>query len=305
MHCDLSRPHPYGEIFFDHNHQGWTGNRVIADKLYQQLFIKKQEDSLRVEYKGKANEHAIAKTSIDLIKYLIYKKSSEICEVGELKDYVNHIKKMKVSINGKIGSVAVNCNPLTAGHLHLLEYASKQVDHLYIFVIEEDLSFFPFKARLRLVREGTTHLSNVTVLRGGRYICTQFTYPEYYSKEEVPQAVADASMEAWFFCEYIANALSITVIFLGDEPICRVTKQYNKKMKEILPKYGIKVNVIPRISKEGSIISASGVRKLLSYGDFDKIKKIVPECTYRYLLITHGNHKDPRFDKKAQAVNLD
>lgn len=286
FHCNLSRPHSHGEIFIDYCHPGWNGNKVIANKIFQYLFSQKDENNFE-NYTFKASVKLdLANASIELIKYLIYKKSSETCEKGEVKNYIDYIKNIKINVDGKVGSVAVNCNPLTSGHIHLLEYAASNVDHLYVFVIEEDLSFFPFRVRLQLVQEGLAHLSNVTVLRGGRYICTQFTYPEYYSKEESPNVIADASMEAWFFCEYIAKALDISVIFLGEEPICKVTNQYNQQMKEILPKHKIEVDIIPRVSFDDSVISASHVRKLLRDNEMNKIRKIVPDCTYRYLLKT-------------------
>lgn len=189
---------------------------------------------------------------------------------------------------GRTGSIAVNCNPITLGHLHLIEYAAAQVDRLYLFVIEEDQSFFSFADRFRLVCEATRHLENVKVLKGGRYICTEFTYPEYFSKDDVQNVAADASMEAWFFCEYIARELDISVIFLGEEPSCRITQQYNRKMAEILPGFGIAVDIIPRISRDGRAISASTVRRLLQEGDFDAIARLVPPCTHSYLLETRG-----------------
>lgn len=281
FHINLSRPHSYGEVFFDHTHLAFPGNQLVADKLIEHLDLENTSPIVPKEENRVADE--TASVGIELIKYLLFKKSAEICEVGALKDYIDYLKGHKIDANCIIGSVAVNCNPLTLGHLHLLEYASQKVDKLYIFVIEEDLSFFSFETRFSLVKEGTAHLDNVTVLRGGRYICTEFTYPEYYSKAEITQVIADASMEAWFFCEFIAKELNISRIFLGDEPFCKITKQYNKKMSELLPNYGIDVNIIPRISDGEVLISASVVRQYLKAGNFEAIEKIVPECTYQYL----------------------
>lgn len=90
-------------------------------------------------------------------------------------------------------------------------------------------------------------------------------------------------MEAWFFCEFLAKKLNISKIFLGDEPTCKVTKQYNQKMQELLPKYNIEVDIIERISTDGRVISASTVRKLLKERDFDSIKPLVPTPTYEFL----------------------
>jgi len=40
---------------------------------------------------------------------------------------------------------------------------------------------------------------------------------------------------------------------------------------------------IPRLEKDSGAISASRVRKFLKDGNFEEIRKIVPEATFRYL----------------------
>ncbi|MCW2305973.1 hypothetical protein [Rhodobium gokarnense] len=282
LHVDFSRPHELGEVFFDHSHVGPKGNRIVAEKIHAMI------EAGEARHAKASGDTITAHPSIDFVKYLIYRNAADVVECGALKDYVEYVRDVSAGRAGKIGSVAVNCNPMTLGHLHLIEYAASKVDHLYLFVIEEDLSFFPFEDRLRLVTEGTAHLKNVTVLKGGRYICTELTFPEYFSKDDVSEVRADASMEAWFFAEYIAPPMGISVIFLGYEPTCNITRQYNEKMAELLPEYGIKVDIIPRISKEGTVISASTVRRLLKAGDFDGIARIVPPPTHRYLVERYG-----------------
>ena len=63
----------------------------------------------------------------------------------------------------------MNCNPFTLGHRYLIEQASEKVDHLYVFVVEEDKSFFPFSDRIGLVKKGTADLKNITVKPSGKY----------------------------------------------------------------------------------------------------------------------------------------
>ncbi|ARR08575.1 citrate lyase ligase [Vibrio campbellii] len=204
-----------------------------------------------------------------------------------MKSYLSLLEQYMPDDGVNVGSIAVNCNPITNGHMHLIDYASKKVDKLFIFVIEEDLSFFKFKDRLQLVHDSSRHLENVTVLPGGKFICTELTYPDYFDKDAKSEVVADASMEAWFFCEFIAKKLNISKIFLGDEPTCKVTKQYNQKMQELLPEYNIEVDIIERISTGGRVISASTVRKLLKERDFDSIKPLVPTPTYEFLMANY------------------
>jgi len=77
--------------------------------------------------------------------------------------------------------------------------------------------------------------------------------------------------------------LEITIRFAGEEPKDNVTRQYNETMKKILPRYGVEFCEIPRREISDEVISASSVREALKRGDFDKIKKLVPDTTLLYL----------------------
>lgn len=226
--------------------------------------------------------YSAAFASIEILKYIIYKRTSEY-EYLPLYDYLEYLKLQKTFVKGRKGSVAVNCNPMTIGHLHLLQYVASEVEFLFVFVIEDDKSYFSFDTRFSVVKKALMQLENVKVIKGGRYIRTELTFPEYFEKNGRNEVLSDASMEVWFFCEHIAKALDISIFFLGEEPSCENKNQYNSKMKEILPSYKIEVDIIPRLSYNQTIVSASLVRKLLEQKKFSEIKYIVPDATYEYL----------------------
>ena len=92
-------------------------------------------------------------------------------------------------------------------------------------------------------------------------------------------SVVNADLDIQLFAKRIAPALGITKRFVGTEPFCPVTRAYNERMKQVLPEYGVEVIEIER--KDG--ISASKVRQLLAEGEKDKVRTLVPECTYKYL----------------------
>ena len=177
----------------------------------------------------------------------------------------------------------MNCNPFTLGHQYLVEYAAARVDKLYIFVVEEDKSEFPFADRIELVRQGVQKFSNVEVLPSGKFIISQTTFSGYFNKAELQDVQVDSSEDVEIFGREIAPTLGITVRFAGEEPTDNVTRQYNETMKEILPRYGVEFCQIPRKEFDGEPISASKVRAALKVGDFDKIKKLVPKSTLQYL----------------------
>ncbi|PUU99564.1 [citrate (pro-3S)-lyase] ligase, partial [Acinetobacter baumannii] len=82
---------------------------------------------------------------------------------GGLTSFDNaELTAYKQSLRAKrlpIGAIVMNCNPFTLGHQYLVEYAAAQVVRLYLFVVEEDKSEFPFADRLELVKQGVAHLS--------------------------------------------------------------------------------------------------------------------------------------------------
>ncbi len=184
-----------------------------------------------------------------------------------------------------VGAIVVNCNPFTLGHRYLVEYAAANCGLLHVFVVQEDQSVFPFKVRLSLVEQGVADLPNVRVHAGGIYIISSATFPTYFLKKKDDAVKLQAKLDATIFATRIAPLFSIKVRFVGSEPKCPVTSQYNRILHKVLPPAGIKVMEIPRrTTEDGEVISASRVRNLLSKGGLDSsLLELVPETTYKYL----------------------
>lgn len=269
-----SRPHNYGEVFFDTQHYTEEGYRLIADRLFEKLqqmeFFSNPLSDMRhstpLPVKGNANGFS-AETQKELYEY---KKI--------LTEFYNSM------FGVTFGSVVVNCNPFTLGHRYLIEQAAAQCDHLFVFVVQEDRSIFPFDDRIKLVDDGIAHLKNVTVIPSGNFIISSLTFSEYFNKAELQDRVIDPSFDVSLFAGEIAPCLHISVRFAGEEPNDKVTKQYNDTMRAILPQYGIEFVEVPRIETDGAPISASLVRALLKEKNFDEIAKIVPKTTLDYLM---------------------
>ena len=179
---------------------------------------------------------------------------------------------------GITGSVVCHANPFTRGHLHLITTAAQQCDHVLVFVLAEESGPFPAADRLALVQEGTTHLSNVTVLSGGDFLVSRATFPAYFLKDAQSAENARCDLDLTLFGQQIAPALHITRRFIGEEPFSPTTAAYNRRMKEMLPTFGVAVTEIPRWEN----ISATTVRRLLAEGRLNDIKPLVPETTYAY-----------------------
>ena len=204
--------------------------------------------------------------------------------LGSIEDYCRAItKKAEVLPPGPRAALVVNCNPFTLGHKAVISKAAKDNKAVVVLVVSEDRSLFPFDVRLRLVKEGLAEFDNILVLPAGKYIISAATFPSYFTKGDATSA-AQTRLDATIFARYIAPALGITKRYVGDEPYCATTCSYNEALAQILPQYGISLNIMSRIMTGNEPISASRVRELVRQEEWLAVKELVPETTYQYLI---------------------
>jgi cytidyltransferase-like protein len=243
-------------------HCNYKANRVMANEIYDFLKDKLQEGPKPEESGGwTPQENGL----VD----------------AYLKTYFSDFRP-----DGVIGAIVMNCNPFTKGHRYLIEQACEMVDHLIIFVVEEDKSLFSFKERFAMVQEGTRDLRRVTVVPSGNFILSQLTFPEYFVKIEDEDMTDNAEYDITLFAENIAPKLHITYRFVGEEREDDVTAAYNSAMKKILPEHGIRFVEIPRktiTDGDDTAISASLVRKRLEQESIEELSDLLPESTMRVL----------------------
>lgn len=197
------------------------------------------------------------------------------------------LEPLRENADGKrVGSIVVNCNPFTLGHQYLIEYAAERCELLYVFVVEEDRSVFPFDRRIELVKGGSAHLVNVHVHPSGPYMISAATFPTYFLKQNIDATQVQAELDVTVFARKIAPELHIQTRFVGEEPFCAATNSYNAVMKRILPENRIDVVEIPRKAKtDGTFISATEVRaRLAAEGPGLWLQEYVPAVTFDYLM---------------------
>jgi len=154
-----------------------------------------------------------------------------------LKKYQRKLTKLKKD-GDTIGTIVMNANPFTLGHQYLVEEASKRSDWLHLFVVREDASEFKFADRIALIKKGTAHLKNVTIHEGSDYIISKATFPTYFIKDKGMVNELHAKLDLNVFRNQLASYLGITHRFVGTEPYCKVTNNYNQNMKKILKQKG-------------------------------------------------------------------
>jgi [citrate (pro-3S)-lyase] ligase len=206
--------------------------------------------------------------------------SSSLLEWGRpgIEEFLAGFSETAGSETTGASCVVVNCNPFTLGHRYLIEQAAAASGRLYVLVVKEDLSEFPFDVRFRLVSEGVSGIGNVTVASGGDYAVSGATFPSYFTRGEA-LASEHAELDLEIFASRIAPALRATRRFVGEEPFSGVTRVYNQTMKRVLPPRDIQVTELKRLEIGGEPVSASRVRRFLSEGRLEEARELVPPCT--------------------------
>lgn len=227
---------------------------------------------------------------------------------GGLSEYRKYLASL--ACPGRNGAIVMNANPFTKGHRYLIEQAASQVDNLYVIVVKEDRSRFPYVERKAMIEAGCAGLDNVVVCEGSDYAISAATFPTYFLKKLDDATDTQIALDLDLFVNHIAQPLGVTVRFAGSEPEDALTRRYNELMAEILP--GTSVAVvrqdhqpdpelvkgsalrqarrpidfveIPRLEQNGKPLSATSLRRALDKGGFKEAMEYIPESSIPYLV---------------------
>ena len=213
--------------------------------------------------------------------------------LASIKNYQNYLSLIKKETKtDNISAIVVNCNPFTNGHKYLIERASSESELVYLFVVEENLSAFPFEIRWELIKKGISHLNNVVMVKAGEYIVSGSIFPNYFLKNESFDLVSQkqAEIDVAIFTDYFVPILGIKKRYIGTENYCKTTCAYNNAMFKILPKANVDVIEVTRKSlgmtekNEPNYISASKVREAIKNNKIEDVLEFIPETTRDFLL---------------------
>lgn len=227
---------------------------------------------------------------------------------GGLPEYRKYLASL--ARPGRNGAIVMNANPFTKGHRYLVEQAASQVDNLYVIVVKEDRSRFPYVERKAMIEAGCAGLDNVVVCEGSDYAISAATFPTYFLKKLDDATDTQIALDLDLFVNHIAKPLGVTVRFAGSEPEDALTRRYNELMAEILP--GTSVAVvrqdhqpdpelvkgsalrqarrpidfveIPRLEQKGKPLSATSLRRALDKGNLKEAMEYIPESSIPYLV---------------------
>ncbi len=150
-----------------------------------------------------------------------------------IRSYCNKLKTLRKD-GAVIGSIVMNANPFTLGHHYLITQAIKACDWLHLFVVAEDASLISYRDRYKLVETGIGGFEKITLHHGSEYMISRATFPAYFFKEKAKVGECCTAIDLLLFRNYIAPALGITHRYVGTEPFCATTRQYNEDMKSWL-----------------------------------------------------------------------
>lgn len=201
---------------------------------------------------------------------------------------------------GRRAAVVMNANPFTLGHRALVEKAASENEQVHVFVLSEDKSLFPFRHRFALVQQGLEYLPNVVVHETGSYMISSATFPGYFLRDDREIMTAHAELDATVFCA-LAQQLGLTSRYLGEEDPASTTGLYNRVLSRVLPESGIDCVIVPRLTYEGTAISAGAVRKALQEGDMETLRPLVPASTWQYL---RSENAKPVIHKIMEQTNV-
>lgn len=211
---------------------------------------------------------------------------------GGLPEYRKYLASL--ARPGRNGAIVMNANPFTKGHRYLVEQAASQVDNLYVIVVKEDRSRFPYVERKAMIEAGCAGLDNVVVCEGSDYAISAATFPTYFLKKLDDATDTQIALDLDLFVNHIAKPLGVTVRFAGSEPEDALTRRYNELMAEILP--GTSVAVvrqarrpidfveIPRLEQNGNPISATSLRRALDKGNLKEAMEYIPVSSTPYMV---------------------
>lgn len=244
----------------------------------------------------------------DLGFYEIARVPDQVVFMENRRDgFENYLKRLKqetesagFSASQPSGAVVMNANPFTLGHQYLAEEAAKSCGLLHLFVVSEDVSLVPFSARWQLVKEGTAHIPNLVLHPTGSYMISNATFPSYFLKDSETVIRSHAALDIAVF-QRIAQALSISCRFVGEEPRSQVTGIYNQVMAQKLEQAGMGCRILPRRRENGIPISASAVRQALKEGRLEELRRLVPASTWEYFSTREGRMVAETISRAAEV----
>lgn len=264
---------------------------IAVDQAYQsQNLSSKVLSHLLFDLEAHQIEHFFLFTKPENKKVFSSFSLNLIIETKDIVLYENREQNITSNLNllaqnlpkkkSSRGCIVMNLNPMTLGHLYLIEHASKLNDDVIIFLVETDASIIDYNTRYTILKKSIKHLKNVYICPSTNYIISRATFPTYFLKEQLKMEVY-TNLDISIFDKYFIPIFDIDMRYVGDEPIDPLTNKYNKMMVNILKD---RLTIIKRKEITGKVVSASYIRELAySLEFYQSLNNFFPFLDIKYL----------------------
>lgn len=253
----------------------------IANEMYSEMIYSKLVDVFLTKHKDnhRTKEIIINSFFVSTKKDLSFRDDAFLND-SELQSYCDKLRNLRIADaeSMKIGSICTQANPFTKGHKALVKYASRLMDHVYLFVAQDSLSDIQFIERYNIAVDAVKDLENVTVLSTGFSLSSYKIFPDYFSvaKRRNGFDLTNVWAETRIFAELFCPALGINYRILGEEPLDPYTNKLVEHLSEVLPQFGIQTVIMPRLmTNNNEVISASRVRKLIAEKQYESLEHYI------------------------------
>jgi [citrate (pro-3S)-lyase] ligase len=260
-------------------------NQNITNMMFHHLVNVLKDKNVYNFFVFTSPENEKIFTSLNM-KKIVETMNTVLLEGGDFITEVLHELKLENKLsNNKKACVIINANPMTLGHIYLIEQAAKENKEVLVFVVSEDLSSFPFSHRFEIIQKACKKYPNVKVLPSLSYLVSKLTFPKYFLREDQLIQEEQTLVDVLVYKQYYTKIFNINRRYLGEEPYSYNTNKYNQTLKNHL---GNHIKIVARKELNNQAISASKVRKLIKMNKLDKIKEYVPKATFEYLSSAKG-----------------
>lgn len=209
------------------------------------------------------------------------------------------LNKYKPKLN-ESSALVMNLNPLTKGHLKLIDLALAESAVLHLFILSAEASSFPFALRRKILTEVAKSRPRLIVHETGPWLISLESFPGYFYSDTEEALRSQAALDEAVFAQ-IATALKIGRRYLGTEELSWETSIYNQTLLARAKNYEL-VLVERFCSPDGKIISASRARAILAEAQssglkseqLEELKEILPEESLAIILKEYSELKGLR-----------
>jgi len=209
---------------------------------------------------------------------------------GEIRQYL--AQRAALARPGRNAAVLTDADPVTLGHVRLIERAADEADTVYVFVRADGPHWLSLSARLALTSQSVAHITNAVVTDTGPYRLPVDRFPGYFLHPDDDATEIRVGLEEHVFGHHIAQPFHILTRVVGIEPPPATDQPYHAMMQPHLARWKIRLLEAERDIPPDAWLNARQVQAALRDGDDRALAVALPIPVLDYL--RRGNQTNLR-----------